>query len=92
MTHQDIEAVCEYEIETALGEFEMVVEHARKVYKDRKSAAKARARAAHADLGTEPEPENADLLNRLDEWTPGAHNTGTLIRWAAAHLRGELGP
>lgn len=32
--------------------------------------------------------ENADLLRRLDAWREGDHDTGSLIRWAAAHLRG----
>jgi hypothetical protein len=34
--------------------------------------------------------ESANLLARLDAWKPGDHDTGPLIRWAAAHLRGEL--
>jgi hypothetical protein len=44
-------------------------------------------------LEVEPEPvevedENAVLLRRLDAWQEG-DNAGPLIRWAAAHLRGE---
>jgi hypothetical protein len=35
--------------------------------------------------------ENAVLLHRLDHWQPGDLNTTWLIRWAAAHLRGEQG-
>jgi hypothetical protein len=33
--------------------------------------------------------ENADLLQRLDAWREG-DSPGPLIRWAAAHLRGEV--
>jgi hypothetical protein len=32
--------------------------------------------------------ENAELLRRLDQWQDG-DEPGPLIRWAAAHLRGE---
>jgi hypothetical protein len=39
---------------------------------------------------TAPEPEPAELLRRLDAWEEG-DNPGPLIRWAAAHLRGEVG-
>lgn len=35
-------------------------------------------------------PENAELLRRLDAWKE-SQDPGPLIRWAAAHLRGELG-
>jgi hypothetical protein len=38
--------------------------------------------------GPEEIDENAVLLRRLDGWTEGNHDTGPLIRWAAAHLRG----
>lgn len=39
----------------------------------------------------EAEAENAVLLRRLDAWQEG-DNAGPLIRWAAAHLCGCLGP
>lgn len=34
--------------------------------------------------------ENENLLDRLDGWRKGDHDTGTLIRWAAAVIRGTL--
>lgn len=33
--------------------------------------------------------ENLELLRRLDQWREG-DRAGPLIRWSAAHLRGEL--